>query len=107
VMPAAGLRRSAAGDHRGAMGSHIATLEPATPLLTMKRTLYPRRHAKSSWDDRTLSDRDRPLAPHGHRACELVAHHLRSHEITPELVLCSSSTRTQETLQKGLIPSRP
>ena len=64
-----------------------------------KRTLYLLRHAKSSWDDPTIPDRDRPLAPRGCRACELVAEHLRRHEITPALVLCSSATRTRQTLE--------
>jgi phosphohistidine phosphatase len=63
------------------------------------RTLYLLRHAKSSWDDPTIPDRDRPLAPRGLRACELLAEHLRRHEITPWLVLCSSSTRTRQTLE--------
>ena len=65
----------------------------------MRRTLYLLRHAKSSWDDPTIPDRDRPLAPRGCRDCELVAEHLRRHEITPWLVLCSSSTRTRQTLE--------
>ena len=66
----------------------------------MKRTLYLLRHAKSSWDDPALPDRDRPLAPRGHRACELVAAHLRRREIAPALVLCSSATRARETLER-------
>ena len=65
----------------------------------MKRTLYLLRHAKSSWDDPSILDRDRPLAPRGFRTCELVAEYLRGHEITPWLVLCSSSTRTRQTLE--------
>jgi phosphohistidine phosphatase len=64
------------------------------------RTLYLLRHAKSSWQDATVPDRDRPLAPRGYRACELLTEHLRSHEITPALVLCSSSTRTRQTLER-------
>jgi phosphohistidine phosphatase len=68
--------------------------------VSRKRTLYLLRHAKSSWDDPALPDRDRPLAPRGYRACELVAEHLRRHKITPALVLCSSSTRTRETLER-------
>ena len=68
--------------------------------MSRKRTLYLLRHAKSSWDDPALPDRDRPLAPRGYRACELVAEHLRRHEITPALVLCSSSTRTRETFER-------
>src|SRR5262249_43333708 len=54
---------------------------------------------KSSWDDPTIPDRDRPLAPRGFRACELVAEYLRRQEITPWLVLCSSSMRTRQTLE--------
>ena len=65
----------------------------------MNRTLYLLRHAKSSWDDPTIPDRDRPLAPRGVRACELLAEYFRGHEITPWLVLCSSSTRTRQTLE--------
>jgi phosphohistidine phosphatase len=65
-----------------------------------QRTLYLLRHAKSSWDDPALPDHERPLAPRGEHACELVAEHLRSHDITPALVLCSSSTRTRETFER-------
>jgi phosphohistidine phosphatase len=76
--------------------------------VSRKRTLYLLRHAKSSWDDPALPDRDRPLAPRGYRACELVAEHLRRHKITPALVLCSSSTRTRETLERVSVGfSRP
>jgi len=63
------------------------------------RTLYLLRHAKSSWDDPTIPDRDRPLALRGLRACEFLAEYLRRHEITPWLVHCSSSTRTRQTLE--------
>lgn len=66
----------------------------------MRRTLYLLRHAKSSWADPELVDRDRPLALRGRRACELVAEYLRRHEITPAIVLCSSSTRTRETFER-------
>ena len=31
------------------------------------------RHAKSAWDDQRLADIDRPLAPRGHRAAQLIA----------------------------------
>jgi phosphohistidine phosphatase len=62
------------------------------------RTLYLLRHAKSSWDDPALGDHERPLAPRGRRDGKRVAEHLRREEIEPELVLCSSATRAQETL---------
>jgi phosphohistidine phosphatase len=69
----------------------------------MKR-LYLLRHAKSSWDNPTLADHDRPLAPRGRRAAKLIANHLRRAGIRPELVLCSPSRRTRETL-KRIAPS--
>jgi phosphohistidine phosphatase len=61
--------------------------------------LFVLRHAKSSWDDPGLDDHERPLAPRGRRAIAVIAQYLRANEIQPELVLCSSSRRTQETLQ--------
>jgi phosphohistidine phosphatase len=65
----------------------------------MKR-LYLLRHAKSSWDDPTLADHDRPLAPRGRRAAKVMAKHLGRKGIAPELVLCSPSRRTRETLAR-------
>jgi phosphohistidine phosphatase len=60
--------------------------------------LYLLRHAKSSWDDPTLADHDRPLAARGRRAAKVMAEHVRREGIAPELVLCSSSRRTRQTL---------
>jgi phosphohistidine phosphatase len=57
------------------------------------------RHAKSSWEDPGLPDHDRPLAPRGHRAAELMAEHLRRAGVAPALVLCSPARRTRETLE--------
>jgi phosphohistidine phosphatase len=69
----------------------------------MPKQLYVLRHAKSSWDDPGLPDHDRPLAPRGQLAVERLAEHVRTAEIQPDLVLCSSSRRTQETLE-GVSP---
>lgn len=66
----------------------------------MDRTLYLLRHAKSSWKDPTLADHDRPLAPRGRRASKSIAAYLRSQRSAPSLVLCSSSLRTRETLER-------
>jgi phosphohistidine phosphatase len=62
------------------------------------KQLFVLRHAKSSWDDPTLADHDRPLAPRGHRAVEALAQHLRANDIRPALVLCSTARRARETL---------
>ena len=56
------------------------------------------RHAKSSWDDPTLDDHERPLAPRGVKAAVRVADWIRESDIRPELVLCSSAVRARETL---------
>jgi phosphohistidine phosphatase len=56
------------------------------------------RHAKSSWDEPGLADADRPLAPRGRRAADVLAAHLAAVEVRPAVVLCSSSLRTRETL---------
>ena len=62
-------------------------------------TLYLLRHAKSSWDDASLPDHERPLAPRGRRDAKRIANHLAREEIEPEIVLCSSAVRTRETLE--------
>lgn len=64
-----------------------------------ERRLILLRHAKSSWDDPTLADHDRPLAPRGRGAAKLIRSYLREQPITISLVLCSSARRTRETVE--------
>lgn len=61
--------------------------------------LYLLRHAKSSWDDPTLPDRDRPLSSRGRRTADLAARYIEMENIAPDLVLCSPARRCQETLE--------
>jgi phosphohistidine phosphatase len=68
------------------------------PALSFVKILHLLRHAKSSWKDSTLADADRPLAPRGRRAAQAIAEHCRRERVAPDLVLCSSSQRTRETL---------
>lgn len=68
------------------------------------RRLHLLRHAKSSWDDPALRDHDRPLAPRGRKAAKRVARWLATHEVRPELVVCSSAARAEETLER-ILPS--
>ncbi len=56
------------------------------------------RHAKSSWDDPTLDDHDRPLSQRGRRACASLRRHCAASAVLPEVVLCSTATRARETL---------
>jgi phosphohistidine phosphatase len=73
---------------------------PLPPFSVWMKRLYLLRHAKSSWDDPTLADQDRPLAPRGRKAAKVMARHLRRNGISPELVLCSPSRRTRQTLKR-------
>jgi phosphohistidine phosphatase len=63
-------------------------------LLTL--TLF--RHAKSSWADPSLEDFDRPLARRGEEAAPLMGAFLAERGLLPDLVLCSTSRRTRDTL---------
>lgn len=62
------------------------------------KTLCLMRHAKSGWDNPSLSDHDRPLAPRGVEAAGLVGRHLKQRGIRPDLILCSTARRAAETL---------
>jgi phosphohistidine phosphatase len=62
------------------------------------KRLYLLRHAKSSWGEPHLSDRDRPLAPRGQRAAASIGRHLRSAGMEPEEVVCSTAARARQTL---------
>lgn len=59
------------------------------------------RHAKSSWENPDIEDHDRPLNGRGTAACPVMADWLRTHRYVPDIVLCSSSKRTRQTV-KGL-----
>lgn len=63
-------------------------------------TLYVLRHAKSSWDDPSLADVDRPLAPRGRKAAKRIGNHMREAGISPQLVLCSPATRVKQTVDR-------
>jgi len=56
------------------------------------------RHAKSDWKDRSLDDFDRPLAPRGRHAAPLMGRWLAEKGLQPDLVLCSTAKRAEETL---------
>jgi phosphohistidine phosphatase len=63
------------------------------------RTLYLLRHAKSAWDDPSLADSERPLAPRGRAASATIADYIRDHAIAPEVVICSPAVRARQTLE--------
>ena len=62
------------------------------------RRLHVVRHAKSSWDDPTLADHDRPLARRGVSAARRLRAWLQESDVRPDLVVCSSALRARATL---------
>jgi phosphohistidine phosphatase len=69
------------------------------------KTLYLVRHAKSSWGDPALSDRDRPLNERGLRDVATMGTRLARRDVKPDMLLCSPATRaltTAEHLAKAL-----
>ncbi|ODR95374.1 hypothetical protein AUC69_02350 [Methyloceanibacter superfactus] len=61
-------------------------------------TLSLLRHAKSSWKNPSLPDRERPLASRGIADAPIMGRAMTERGIDPELVLCSSARRTVDTL---------
>ena len=55
------------------------------------------RHAKSSWDDSTLDDHERPLNSRGKRDAPLIARFARDEGLGPELILSSDAVRAHLT----------
>jgi len=63
------------------------------------KTLLLLRHAKSSWDDASLSDFDRPLNERGNRTAPVMGSWLRKKKLKPDLVLSSPAVRARQTTQ--------
>ena len=66
------------------------------------RTLLLLRHAKSDYPA-GLPDHQRPLAARGRREAELAGDWLRAHIPAVDAVLCSTATRTRQTLERTRI----
>jgi len=56
------------------------------------------RHAKSDWDDNSLSDHDRPLNQRGRRDAPRMAKWLASRRCLPDVILGSTAVRVRETI---------
>jgi phosphohistidine phosphatase len=61
-------------------------------------TLSLLRHAKSSWDDSSLDDHERPLNKRGEASAPRMGEFMALHGLHPDLVLCSSAVRARQTL---------
>ncbi|KAF3451928.1 hypothetical protein FNV43_RR08024 [Rhamnella rubrinervis] len=83
-------------------GQAAASPEPKTPSAaseSVSRRLILLRHAKSSWEDRSLRDHDRPLSKAGQADAKKVSQKLQQLGWIPQLILSSNALRTRETLK--------
>lgn len=64
-----------------------------------RRTLVLLRHAKSDYPD-GVGDHERPLAPRGVREAALAGDWIRERLAEIDAVLCSTATRTRQTLER-------
>ncbi len=65
----------------------------------MSKTLYIARHAKSSWDDPSQSDFERPLNKRGLRDAPMMAKLLRSKGVLPQIIVSSPALRAKTTAE--------
>ena len=63
------------------------------------RILYLLRHAKSSWNDASLSDFDRPLKQRGRDAAEQMGVFLASKKANVSALIVSPAVRTRQTIE--------
>ena len=68
-------------------------------VTTSERTLLLLRHAKSGYPD-GVADHERPLASRGEREAGLAGDWLRANAPVIDAVLCSTATRTRQTLER-------
>ncbi len=61
------------------------------------KTLTIVRHAKSSWKDASLTDRERPLNRRGERDAPIMGRRIKSHGIRPSLIISSPAVRAWTT----------
>lgn len=63
------------------------------------KTLYLLRHAKSSWDDRTVADFDRPLNGRGERAAPFMGKLMLKRGQVPDAIVSSPAQRASQTAE--------
>jgi phosphohistidine phosphatase len=64
------------------------------------KKLYLVRHAKSSWDDPSLDDIDRPLNQRGKKDAPEMGERLKKQNILPDLLISSPGKRARSTANK-------
>jgi phosphohistidine phosphatase len=62
------------------------------------KTLYLMRHAKSSWDDASVADFERPLNARGLRTAPLMGKLMQQNELAPQMIVSSPAARARQTI---------
>jgi len=62
-----------------------------------ERVLFIVRHAKSSWEDPSLSDLERPLKKRGDKDAHIIGGVLSSRDVLPDIILSSPAERAIAT----------
>jgi len=60
--------------------------------------LFLMRHAKSSWNDPSLNDYDRPLNSRGKTDAPKMGNYVSSLDKIPDIILCSTAKRARQTV---------
>ncbi len=63
------------------------------------KTLYILRHAKSSWDDHSLADFERPLNSRGLKAAPFVGSLMKERGFSPTAIVSSPAMRAKQTAE--------
>ena len=63
------------------------------------KTLFLIRHAKSSWDNTALPDKDRPLDDRGKRDAPKMGKRLQERDVKPDMILSSPAIRALTTAE--------
>ncbi len=61
------------------------------------RTIYLMRHAKSSWDNPSMADVDRPLNERGKKTAPFMGGLMRRRQMLPEIIISSPALRARST----------
>lgn len=69
-------------------------------MKSKQKILYLVRHAKSSWDDASLADRDRPLNKRGRRSAPDMGRRMAEQGHIPDLIISSPAKRAYSTAKK-------
>jgi phosphohistidine phosphatase len=91
--------RQVGGPHSACVRRTRRAAVTVGPVSLPDRTLLLLRHAKSDYPD-GVADHDRPLAPRGVREAALAGDWIRANVGDVDAVLCSTATRTRQTLAR-------